>query len=454
MGKRKETSALYKEVIGLTIPIALQNIFSTAVSSADVLMIGSVSQDALSAVSLASQIQFVLNLIFLGLTLGTSLMTAQYWGKGDMETIGRILGLVLKIGTGISCVFALGACVFPELLMRLFTTDRTLIDYGVTYLRIVGVSYLFTGISQIYLSVLKAVKQIKLSTWIGSSALVLNVVFNALFLFGWFGLPRLGVVGIALGTLLARGIEVVWCILESVFRNSVKIKWENIFRNDRALVRDFWKYALPITLNGLSWGSAFASYSVIMGHLGSDVVAANSLATVARNFAMVGCNGLASGAGIYLGAKLGQGKEEEAKKDSGQILILTVLFSIVGGILILLARPFLVQAGDLSALAKQYLSQMLVLNAFYVIAKALNTMGNNGIFCCGGDTKFGLICDTIDMWCFSVPLGFLAAFVLRLEPMQVYALLCLDEVVKLPFMWRHYRKGTWANNITVKKNNN
>ncbi len=444
------TGSVYKEVLHLSLPIALQNIFSTAVTSADVVMVGYISQDALSATSLAGQIQFVLNLIFLGLTLGTGLMTAQYWGRKDIRTIENILGLALKIGTAIAFVFSTGACFFAPQLMRLFTSETVLIEYGTVYLRIAGISYLFMSVSQIYQAVIKAIGQVRKSTLISSTALVLNIIFNAVFIFGWFGLPGLGVAGAALGTLLARGIEMMWCLGESFFGNSIKIRRCGITARNRILLRDFWSCALPITLNGLSWGSAFATYSVIMGHLGSDVVAANSIATVARNFAMVGCNGLASGAGIYLGALLGRDELKKAEKDSAEILKMTVGLGIAGGILIILASPVLLRLVELTEGAGGYLRTMLLINAAYVVTKALNVMFNNGIFCAGGDTRFGLICDTIDMWCFSVPLGILCAFLWKLPPMAVYLVLCLDELAKLPFAYHHYRNNSWVKNITRK----
>lgn len=444
------TGSVYREVLHLSLPIALQNIFSTAVTSADVVMVGYISQDALSATSLAGQIQFVLNLIFLGLTLGTGLMTAQYWGRKDIRTIENILGLALKIGTAIAFVFSTGACFFAPQLMRLFTSETVLIEYGTVYLRIAGISYLFMSVSQIYQAVIKAIGQVRKSTLISSTALVLNIIFNAVFIFGWFGLPGLGVAGAALGTLLARGIEMMWCLGESFFGNSIKIRWSGITERNRILLRDFWSCALPITLNGLSWGSAFATYSVIMGHLGSDVVAANSIATVARNFAMVGCNGLASGAGIYLGALLGRDELKKAEKDSAEILKMTVGLGIAGGILIILASPVLLRLVELTEGAGGYLRTMLLINAAYVVTKALNVMFNNGIFCAGGDTRFGLICDTIDMWCFSVPLGILCAFLWKLPPMAVYLVLCLDELAKLPFAYHHYRNNSWVKNITRK----
>lgn len=448
MRKREGNPSLYAAVASLSLPLALQNIFQTAVSSADVIMVGNVSQDALSAVSLAGQVQFVLNLIFVGLTLGTSVLAAQYWGKGDGDAVERILGLALKTGLLIAGLFTCFACLFPGGLMRAFTGDEILVGHGVRYLRLAGASYLFMAVSSVYQSVMKASGKVRKSTLIASAALILNVLLNALFLFGWLGIPRMGVVGVALGTLLSRLAELIWCIVESLSEGGIRIRPGYLNFRNRELVKDFWKYALPITLNGLSWGSAFAMYSVIMGHLGSDVVAANSLASVARNFAMVGCGGLANGGGIYLGALMGKGELNEAKEAAPSIVRMTLLLAVFGGILILVSSPFMQLAADLSPAAKEYLRVMLWINSYYVVGKALNCVANNGIFCAGGDTRFGLICDTIDMWLFSVPLGFICAFALHLPPMAVYFVICLDEFVKLPFVYRRYKSYKWLRNIT------
>ena len=440
--------SVVRNVIALSIPIAIQNIFSTAVSSADVLMVGIIGQDSLSAVSLAGQVTFVLNLILLGLTIGTSLIVSQYFGKGDTLTIEKVQGYAIRIAFLISFVFSFVTVFFPHIAMRIFTMDILLIAEGAAYLRLVGLSYLLMGFAQVAESVMKAVKQVQISTLIGTTALVLNVLFNSIFIFGLLGTPKFGVTGAALGTLFARMIEAVWCYIEMRGYKGICISVKNLFHIERAVKSQFWHYTLPITLNGLSWGSAFATYSVILGHIGSDMVAANSIATIVRNFALVGCNGIASGAGIYLGALLGSGKLRNAKKDAVAILHLTLLLAIAGGLIVILFSPLIVDVSNLTDSAKTYLWQMLMINAAYILTKAYNCVFNNGILSAGGDTRFGLICDTIDMWCYSVPLGFISAFVLRLPPMAVYLLISTDELVKLPFYFLRYRKGKWIKNIT------
>ena len=444
----KNNKAVIRDVIALSLPIAVQNIFSTAVSSADVLMVGMIGQDSLSAVSLAGQVTFVLNLILLGLTIGTSLIVAQYFGKGDIPVIEKIQGYSMRMAIIISSFFSFVTVFFPNVVMRVFTVDSVLVEEGAKYLGIVGISYIFMGVSQVAEAVMKAVKKVKISTVIGTTALVLNVIFNGVFIFGLLGIPKMGVAGAALGTLIARVIEVLWCILTIKRNTGVGISFGNLIHTDRELKRQFWHYTFPITLNGLSWGGAFATYSVVLGHIGSDMVAANSIATIVRNFALVGCNGIASGAGIYLGTLLGSGELKSAKSEAVVILQLTFILAIVGGSLVVLAKPFIANMTNLTGTAKTYLGQMLLINAVYILTKAYNCVFNNGILSAGGDTGFGLICDTIDMWCYSVPLGFISAFVLHLPPMVVYLLISTDELVKLPVYYLRYKQGKWIRNIT------
>lgn len=447
----KNNKAVVRNVIALSLPIAVQNVFSTAVSSADVIMVGMIGQDSLSAVSLAGQVTFVLNIILLGLTIGTSLIVAQYFGKGDILMIERIQGYSIRIAFILSSMFFFGAVLFPGFVMKAFTLDTVLIEEGAAYLKIVGISYLFMGFAQVAETVMKAVKQVRISTMIGTTALILNVIFNWVFIFGLFGIPKMGVTGAALGTLLARMIESIWCFIHMRKTDGINVSSENLIHTDRELKQHFWHYTLPITLNGLSWGSAFATYSVILGHIGSDMVAANSIATIVRNFALVGCNGIASGAGIYLGTLLGSGELKRAKSEAVVILQLTFILAIVGGSLVVLAKPFIANMTNLTGTAKTYLGQMLFINAVYILTKAYNCVFNNGILSAGGDTGFGLICDTIDMWCYSVPLGFIAAFVLHLPPMVVYLLISTDELVKLPVYYLRYKQGKWIRNITKER---
>lgn len=449
MGRTKKApDGFYKDLFSLVMPITVQNLMTALVSAADVVMTGAVSQDALSAVSLASQVQFVLNLFYMGLAIGTTILASQYFGKGDRRTVERVLGIGLKFSAVISLIFFAGAAVFPEVLMGIFTADKILIVSGSIYLRIVSFSYLFMGISQIYLCIMKNSGKALMSTVISSSAMLLNILLNAVLIFGLFGLPRLGIAGAALATVISRSAELLWCLFISKASDGIKIRPGDIIHSPKVLLGDFIRYSAPVLANEMAWGGGFTMYSVIMGHLGSDAVAANSVANVVKNIVTALCLGVGSGGGILLGNVLGKGNLKKAKDYAGKLIKTAVLSGLLGGGIILLARPLILAASDLSAISKEYLSMMLLICTYYVVGKAVNATLIAGIFCAGGDTKFGLICDTVNMWLFAVPLGFLGAFVFHMPVAAVYFLISLDEIVKIPFEIFHYKKYRWLQVLT------
>ncbi len=446
---RNKTSDFYRNMFHLALPIVFQNLITTAVSSADVIMLGWISQTALSACSLASQIMFILNLVYSGIASGIGMLAAQYWGKKDTDSIEKIMGIGMKLSILISTLFFIMACFFPRLLMFIFTKEADVIDTGISYLRVVGISYLFMSVSQVYLCTMRSIERVIFATITNGSALALNIALNAVFIFGLFGMPRLGIVGVALATTIARGIELAVCMADACHFKTIRFRPSLLLEHPKALFADFMKYSLPAFGNEVSWGIGFSMYSVIMGHLGSDMVAANAVAVVAKNLGTVVCFGIANAGTILLGKEIGAGEMEDAKRDASHFCLVTFLSGIAGGVLILALRPvFLGLATDLTATAQGYLNIMLFINMYSVLGQAMNTTVICGVFRSGGDSKWGFICDVIDMWLFAVPLGFISAFVLKLPPMWVYFLIYLDEFVKLPFVYKHYKSYKWLNNIT------
>lgn len=437
-----------RNLLRLAVPIVLQNLVTTAVSSADVIMLGFVSQDALAAGSLASQIMFILNLVYSGISSGVIMLAAQYWGKQDTLTIERIMGTGMRISILISTVFFILAFFFPALLMRIFTNDMQLVSTGIPYLKIVSFSYLFMSISQVYLCTMRTIERVIFATAANASALLLNILLNAVFIFGLLGAPKMGIAGVALATTIARGIEFVICMLDALKFKTIRFRPSTIFERHKLLFADFMKYSLPAFGNEVSWGLAFSMYSVIMGHLGSDIVAANAVVVVARNLGTVACFGIANAGAILLGKSIGAGLMETVKADASKFCKITFISGMIGGIFIFLLRPLFMNMADLTATAQGYLNIMLFINMYYVLGQAMNTAVICGVFRSGGDSKWGFICDTIDMWGYAVPMGFFTAFVLKLPPMWVYFIICTDEFVKIPFVYKHYKSYKWLKNIT------
>ena len=439
----------YSQMIKLVVPIVIQNLLSAAVSSADVVMLNYVGQSSISAVSLAANYASVLFMVYYGLGTGATLLCAQYWGKKDLQASRVVEGIALRFSLLITLVFSGFALFAPTWMMKLFTADTELIRIGAGYLRVMSVTYLCWGFIEIYLSVLRSVGKVTIAMVLNVLAFSLNIFLNAVFIFGLFGAPRLGATGVAIATAVSRAVELIGCILVSLlFSRDLKLNPAYMFISNKPLLKDFVQLSLPALANDLSWSVAFSMYSVILGHLGSDAVAANSLVVVARNFGTVLCFGTASAGGILLGNVMGEGDMERAKEYASKLLKLTVITGAIGGVLILIATPFILHFASLSETAMHYLKYMLLINTYYVMGAAVNTTLIAGVFRAGGDTRFGLICDTIDMWCYAVPLGFIAAFVFKLPVLVVYFLLCTDEFVKWPWVIKRYRSGKWLQNIT------
>ena len=446
--KNQEADAFYPKILKLVIPIVIQNLLSAAVNSADVVMLNYVGQSSISAVSLASNYANVLFMVYYGLGTGASMLCAQYWGKKDLQPIRIVEGIALRFSILITLVFSSFALFAPRLMMQLFTKDTELITIGAGYLRVMSVTYLCWCIIEIYLSILRSIGRVTVSMCLNILAFVLNIFLNAVFIFGLFGAPKLGATGVAMATALSRIIELIGCIIVSLCSHDIRLNPAYMFLRNKLLVKDFIHLALPALLNDISWSVAFSMYSVILGHLGTDAVAANSLVIVVRNFGTVLCFGTASAGGILLGNVMGQGNLELARSYARKILKLTVITGAVGGVLILAVTPFVLHFASLTDTAMHYLKYMLLINSYYIMGAAVNTTLIAGVFRAGGDSRFGMICDTVDMWCYAVPLGFIAAFVFKLPVMVVYFLLCTDEFVKWPWVLKRYKSEKWLKNIT------
>lgn len=438
-----------RELMTLVIPIALQNLISATVISVDVVMLGMISQSAMSAVSLAGQITFALTLFYMGMSAGASILTAQYWGKKDTSTIQRILSIACMFSFCVSILFFLSSFFLPGTLMRLFTNDAELIRFGSRFLQMNSFSYLVMGISQMYLSVIRSMENAKLSAWISSLCLILNIFFNAICIFILFpSRPELAISAVALATVLGRIVELACCVIHSITKGSIRFRLPVRDGIQRNLLKDFLKYTLPVQGNYMVWGGALTATAAIIGHVNSDLVAANSIASVVKNLAVVLCGGIATGGSVLVGKYLGQGEIEKAKHAGNQMCFYALIFGVIAGCTILFIKPLVYSIVNLNPTAQSYLDGMLYISAYYCIAKSFNSTTIAGIFTAGGDSKFGFWCDTVVMWLIILPLSYLCAFVWQVSPIFLYIVISLDEMIKLPIAFIRYRQFKWLNNIT------
>lgn len=444
----REKDDFYQKMFRLSIPIIIQGLLSAAVNSADVIMLNYVGQSSISAVSLAANYSNILFMVYNGLGTGAALLCTQYFGRNNIEAIHIIEGIALRFSIIISALTSVIAFTMPGRMMMLFTTDQELISIGASYLQIMGITYLCWSITEMYIAVLRSVGRVTVCMVLNILAFTLNVLLNAVFIFGLFGVPQMGATGVAIATAVSRSAELAACVVVSAFSRDVKLSLAYMFAKNQALYTDFIKMSLPALGNDVSWSVAFSMYSVILGHLGTDAVAANSIVSVVRNIGTVFCFSVASAGSILLGSMMGKGDLEKSKLHASKTLKATVIAGAVGEMIVLAVTPFVLEFATLNDKAMHYLKYMLFINAYYIMGAAVNSVLIAGVFRAGGDTKFGLVCDTIDMWLYAVPLGFIAAFILKLPVMWVYFLLCTDEFAKWPWVIHHYRSGKWAQNIT------
>ncbi|WP_336160279.1 MATE family efflux transporter [Fusobacterium polymorphum] len=448
-----DKSSFRKTVFAFLLPMAIQNLINVAISSTDVIMLGRYSEVALSASSLASQIQFILILLFFGIGSGATVLTAQYWGKKDTKTIEKILAIGIKIAFGLSLFFFIFAFFFSRSAMRIFTNDETTILEGIKYLKIVSFSYLTTSISIVYLVTMRSVERVGVSTVAYATSFVTNFIINYLLIFGSFGFAKMGVKGAAIGTLVARLIELgIVFYYNSKNHHFVSIKWKYIKSLDPILKKDFIKYSAPTMMNELLWAGGTAAGIAILGRLGNSIVAANSITSVVRQLVMVFAFGLANTAAIMVGKEIGKKDFNTAEIYAKKLLLYSFLSSLLGVALLLIIKPFIIKKFALNGEVEDYLNLTLNILFYYIPLQSISAVLIVGVFRAGGDTKFALVADVLPLWFGSVLISAIAAFYLNLPVKLIYLLIMSDEIIKQPLIIWRYRSKKWINNVTRELN--
>lgn len=446
-----EKHEFYHELLSLAIPIGLQNLLVALIGATDALMLGRLTQDAVSAVSLANQISFIMNLFIGAVVGGGGALIAQYWGKGDRTMVKNLFCMILKWAMCISFVFFAVAMLIPEQLMRIYTTESALIEIGASYLRAVGLSYLFSGITSCYYLKMKIEGKASKSVMISVVTLIADVVIDTFLIYGLAGVPKLGANGSAYSTVFVELIGLVWCICESHRRDSIRPDWQGLKWSSSAITKDFMKISLPMLGSSLAWGLGFSFHSLIMGHFGSDATAAASITSVVQEIVTCVCKGVSSGAGIIIGKLLGNSHFEKAKIYGRKLCHISFWVGGVHLVLLCVIGPVLAYFFVLTETAKVYLIRMLIFTAVYLFAYSINTVVLCGIFPAGGDAKFDAIACIVSSWCFSLPLALIGTFVFEWPVMVVYILMCSDELIKVFMLYPRYKKYLWVNNLTHEK---
>lgn len=442
----EDKKSFYRNVMALVLPMAVQNLINVGISSTDVIMLGMVDEKVLSGASLGSQVQFVLSLILFGITSGASVLVAQYWGRGETKTIEKVMGLSIKISMTVGMAFFAVTLIMPENIMGILTNDKEVIREGTKYLKLVSFTYILMSFNIVYLNIMRSVEKVTISTVVYLVGLITNVIVNAILIFGPL---KLGATGAAIGTVVAMTIEFLIIVYYDRRKNNIIPLSKRCFERVSSEIRnDFIRISGPVILNEMMWGLGGSVIAAILGHLGSDVVAANSVTQVVKQLAMVVSFGVANATAIILGKTIGEGNEVLAREYGKRFVKISIYSGIISSIVVLLVRPIAINIMDFNGSARVYLSLMMFVMAYYVIGQAFNTTLIVGVFRSGGDTKIGLAIDMGFLWGIAIVAGYLAAEVFNLPVMIVYIILMSDEILKIPVcIWR-YKKYIWLKNVT------
>jgi putative MATE family efflux protein len=439
----------FKSMLKLAIPIVAQNLILSSLNLVDNIIIGGLGEQAIASVGLANQYFFLLNLLLFGITSGSSIFIAQYWGNKDIVNIKKVLGICLITGGIAAFVFTVGALFLPEQILSIFSKDTAVIIEGSKYLRIICWSYILTSVTFAYSFTLRSTGQVKIPMVVSVIALAVNTVLNYMLVYGLAGFPKLGTDGSAIATLIARTVEML-LMLFAVYRNKniIAAKFSEMFHLSTAFIKNFFKVTIPVILNESIWSLGVTLYAVVYARMGTAVIASTNISSTVERITWVIFMGLGNACAIMIGNKIGEGNEKEAFLYAKRFIILGPSFAIIAGVLVALNSHYILLAYNISPLVYEYASRNLIVFSIFLWAKVFNFTSIVGILRSGGDTKFCLFLDAAGVWLVGVPLAFLGGLVWHLPVYYVYALVFMEEIFKFIFGLPRILSKKWINNLT------
>ena len=440
--------SFYRSLVTLAVPISLQNLVTFAVSFADNVMIGSLGDDAISGVYIGGQLQSVLQMFVGGIEGAILILAAQYWGKKDTQSIRKVVSIGIKFALAVGLLSSLVAVLFPQWVIRAFTTEPGVIQEGAAYVQIVGFTYLFFSVSQVMIAAMRSVETARIGLYISCMALVINVCLNYVFIFGHFGFPAMGVRGAALATLVSRILEM--CVgVGYVFFVDKKLRFglKDLLHTDRQLLRDFIRYGLPVIGGQVVWAINSLANTKILGYYSAGVIAAASITGMLHNLVYVWMNGMSSGVGIITGKTVGAGQYEKMKEYSKTVQMIFLFVGLISGAAVFLARDGFISLYNASPEAQAYSRQFINVISVTIIGTCYQAACLFGLVKSGGDISFVFKNDTIFVFLVVIPSSLLAMW-LGAPPWVVFACLKCDQILKCFVAIVKINRYNWMKNLT------
>ena len=439
----------YKRLFTILLTVSLQNVVAYSVNMADNLMLGSYSQVTLSGAATVNQIFFMVQQLSVGICDTLVIIGSQYWGRQNIRSLRKVGGCGLKLAAGGGLLIWALCLIFPSQLMAIFTTDASIASEGMAYMAIIKYTFVLFLITQAILATLRCAETVRIAFIVSCVSLVVNVGINYCLIFGKFGLPEMGIRGAAIGTLIARIVELIIVLVYALkVDQKVRLFSENPLKKDPGISHDFSVLATQILVQELFWAVSIPLQSAILGHLSSDAIAANSIATTFYQYLKVVVRAMASASAVMIGSSIGRGNLEEVKREGRTLSVIDLIIGAILGLILFLLHKPLLSMYSLTPEAYVMADQLLVLMAFLMVTMGYMMPVMNGILRGGGDAKFTLYVNMISTWAVVVPLSFMSAFWWKLPVVWVVFFSQSDQVFKAPIAFLRFRTYKWARKLT------
>lgn len=439
---------LYKKMAVIAIPVSLQQLITVGINLMDTIMLSSMGDAQLSASSLAGQFISLFQICCMGIGMGASVLTSRFWGMKDLHSLKKAVTIMLRFLVVFAGVFTIATIVAPDWIMRIYTPDTPLIEYGVIYLRWMIPTYLCMGLSLTCTIVLRTVGQTLIPLICSICAFFVNVFCNWVFIFGHLGAPRMEIGGAALGTLIARIFELAFIGGYFFFVDKrIQYRLKDVLMRAGDLVRGYFRVSIPVLISDSLLALGNNAVAMIMGRIGKAFVAANSVTTVVQQLSSVLTTGISNASGIITGHTMGEGDYEKAQRQGYTFLVMGFLIGCVAAFVILLLRGPIINYYDVSAEAKEIAWELMDAIVLIIIFQSMNSILTKGVLRAGGDTKFLMAGDILFLWVASIPLGYLAGLVFHWSSFWVYVMLKIDQIIKCIWCFFRLRSGKWLKKI-------
>lgn len=440
----------YKTFFSMASVIILQNLLIYSVNLADNIMIGNYSETAMNGVSLANQIQFLIQMLAMGTANGLGVLASQYWGTKNTEPIKKIFSSACVFGLGMSFILAVIVITMPQQVLSLLTDKQNAVAEGSKYIVIMGYTYCIHTLTNLFLSMLRSVETVKIGFVTTAISLVINIFLNYCLIFGKFGFSEMGVRGAAYATLTARVVElIIVAVYVFVFDKKIKLRLKDLFIIDRNYLRDFIKAGLPLIGSSVSWGIAMTVQTAIIGRLASDAaLGANNIASTICQVVSVFYSSTSNSAAVIIGKTVGENDFGRVRTYAKRLQKIFLVTGIVSCTAMLLSSNFVVSLYNVAPATEKLAKTFIYILSVTIIGSCYEAPCLCGIVSGGGDTKFVLYNDLIFMWGIVLPLSALSAFVFDFPIPVTFFLLKSDQILKCFVAVVKVNRFRWIKQLT------